>query len=97
MTKQEKVKSISAWNEIEEALASLSRLNKNDASYYHYLEAIDGQTVHNLNIIAPLEEDSFIDKEQFSIFYLDDQLKKVPLYIHQYKESRFYKSCLLQY
>ncbi|GAH37259.1 unnamed protein product, partial [marine sediment metagenome] len=52
---------------------------------YHYLEATDGKTVHNLDILAPLDEDSFIDKEQFSIFFLNEQLEKVPLYIHQYK------------
>ncbi|GAH86167.1 unnamed protein product, partial [marine sediment metagenome] len=34
---------------------------------------------------APLDEDSFIDKEQFSIFYLNEQLEKISLYIHQYK------------
>jgi len=37
--------------------------------------------------LSPLNDDSFIDKDEFSIFYVDNQLVKKPLYINQYKDS----------
>ncbi|KKM24681.1 hypothetical protein LCGC14_1602670, partial [marine sediment metagenome] len=54
---------------------------------YNYQNALDGKTVYSLDILAPMGEDSFIDKTQFSIFYLDNQLEKLPLYINQYRGS----------
>ena len=37
--------------------------------------------------MSPLNDDSFIDKDEISIFYVDNQLVKRPLYIDQYKDS----------
>ncbi|GAG98741.1 unnamed protein product, partial [marine sediment metagenome] len=48
---------------------------------YLYQEALDGETVYSLNIISPFEDNSFIDKTQFAIYYLNNQLKKIPLYV----------------
>ncbi|MHA2032387.1 MAG: hypothetical protein ACW99Q_23685, partial [Candidatus Kariarchaeaceae archaeon] len=47
---------------------------------YNYSEALDGQTVHNLDIISPLNDPDFLNRVEFSIYYINNNLEKIPLY-----------------
>ncbi|KKM90989.1 hypothetical protein LCGC14_1233060, partial [marine sediment metagenome] len=47
---------------------------------YNYTNALDGTTTQQFNIITPLEDDEFIDKDEFTISYMNNKLEKVPLY-----------------
>lgn len=47
---------------------------------YNYQEALDGETSHALNVVSPLGDDNFIDREEFSIYYVNDQLEILPLF-----------------
>ncbi len=49
---------------------------------YKYQEAFDGKISVKLDIIAPYGDDNFIDKKQFAIYYLDENLEKIPLYVN---------------
>ncbi|KKN57054.1 hypothetical protein LCGC14_0566120, partial [marine sediment metagenome] len=63
---------------------------------YFYQEALDGETVHHLDFISPLEDDTFIDKEEFAIYYVDNNLEKIPLY--STLNGRYYRdSTILKY
>ncbi|KKN58657.1 hypothetical protein LCGC14_0549880, partial [marine sediment metagenome] len=69
-------------------LLSLNGVIRDDDQYivedevydYIYQEALDGQTVHHLKLISPFGDDEFIDKDEFAIYYVDNNLEKVPLY-----------------
>ena len=56
---------------------------------YRYQEALDGETVIPLNFKSPFGDDSFLDKEEFAIYYIanidnksysDNDLEILPLY-----------------
>jgi hypothetical protein len=49
---------------------------------YNYQEALSSKTTHQLNVIANIGDESFIDKRHFSIFYIDEDLNILPLYIN---------------
>ncbi|KKN72007.1 hypothetical protein LCGC14_0414890, partial [marine sediment metagenome] len=63
---------------------------------YVYQEALDGQTVHHLKLISPFGEDTFISKTEFAIYYINNNLEKVPLY--STLNGKFYKdNAILKY
>ncbi|KKL75598.1 hypothetical protein LCGC14_2053290, partial [marine sediment metagenome] len=47
---------------------------------YNYQEALDGETTHQLKIVSPFGDDTFIDKDELAIYYVNDELKIQPLY-----------------
>ncbi|KKL69117.1 hypothetical protein LCGC14_2118170, partial [marine sediment metagenome] len=52
-----------------------------DETYtYNYSEALDGETTHHLKIVSPFGDDTFIDKDEFAIYYVNKELKILPLY-----------------
>ncbi|MFW9969076.1 MAG: hypothetical protein ACFFDF_02670 [Candidatus Odinarchaeota archaeon] len=52
-----------------------------DAAYqYNCSEASDGNTVYPLDIKVPLGDHEFIDREEFSIYYINNDLEILPLY-----------------
>ncbi|MBA7655181.1 hypothetical protein ES703_63080 [subsurface metagenome] len=48
---------------------------------YQYQKAVDGETVHQLRVVSPFDDDSFIDKDHFAVYYVSDELKRLPLYV----------------
>ncbi|KKK68245.1 hypothetical protein LCGC14_2946000, partial [marine sediment metagenome] len=71
---------------------------------YRYTEALDGTTSHQLNIIARPGDDEFIDKEEFTIYYINDNLEKLALFSslnnRHYKDNTildFYKDPVIGY
>jgi tetrahydromethanopterin S-methyltransferase subunit B len=47
---------------------------------YKYQEALDGETTHTLKLVTPFGDSEFIDKTEFAIYYINDQLETLPLY-----------------
>ncbi|MHA2338680.1 MAG: hypothetical protein ACXACX_15335 [Candidatus Hodarchaeales archaeon] len=47
---------------------------------YYYQEALDGKTVHHLDFNSPFGDETFINYEEFAIYYVNNNLEKVPLY-----------------
>ncbi|MHA2031283.1 MAG: hypothetical protein ACW99Q_18045, partial [Candidatus Kariarchaeaceae archaeon] len=47
---------------------------------YNYMEALDGQTTHKLDIISPLNDPNFINRDEFSIYYINNNLERLPLF-----------------
>ncbi|MHA1280183.1 MAG: hypothetical protein ACTSQ8_23590, partial [Candidatus Helarchaeota archaeon] len=59
---------------------------------YSYQDALDSETIHHLKVVSPFNDENFVDKNKFAIYYIDRQLEKVPLYVNldgvRYKDER---------
>jgi hypothetical protein len=55
-------------------------LVEDEVYQYKVEESLDGSTVHQLNVIAPLNDANYISKTQFAIYYINEKLEKIPLY-----------------
>ena len=47
---------------------------------YNYQEALDGKTVQYLDFEAPVDDPNFISREEFSVYYINENLEVLPLY-----------------